>query len=219
MKPKLSDIVKILKQKANTSDTLYVSDPKNKRLKSYQDSMSLYRAYNNIPKGTFNYRPYKPSKGAVLQGVKNGVESYSGMEDAFSKDKIKPIKQYDYYRNNDASYIDGIYYAPQGKALTTGYIFKKPTEPVKYKKSEPKKPETKKEKPVKKNESKPVEKKQNVYEGTPVYSHDSGSGMPSALIGFRSKSGDTTYIQPEDYERFAVPKYGKAFIESKSKKK
>jgi hypothetical protein len=100
-----------------------------------------------------------------------------------------------------------------------GVHFKKPVQPVKYKKSEPKKSEPKKEEPSKKSVSKPIEKKQTVYEGTLVYSPGAGSGMPSALVGFMSKNGDTTYIQPEDYERFAVPKYGKAFIESKSKKK
>jgi hypothetical protein len=89
------------------------------------------------------------------------------------------------------------------------------------KKPIPKKQEViKKEEAVKNTEQPiPVEKKQNTYEGTPVYSPGSGSGLPSALVGFRGKSGDTTYIQPEDYERFAVPKYAKDFIKSKSNKK
>jgi hypothetical protein len=43
-------------------------------------------------------------------------------------------------------------------------------------------------------------------------------GGPSALVGFENK-GDTTYIQPDDYERFAVPGYGKRYIESKKKLK
>jgi hypothetical protein len=86
------------------------------------------------------------------------------------------------------------------------------------------KPEPKKElvkepvKEIKKEQPKPVEKKQNVYEGTPVYSPGAGSGLPSALVGFLNQKGDTTFIKPEDYERFAVPKYGKEFIESKKKK-
>jgi hypothetical protein len=85
-------------------------------------------------------------------------------------------------------------------------------------KVETKKPEPKKEEPVKKEELKPIERKQNIYEGSPVYSPGAGTGMGSALIGFLGQQGDTTYIKPEDYERFAVPKYGKAFIESKVKK-
>jgi len=95
-------------------------------------------------------------------------------------------------------------------------LYKKPVQPVEYKKPEPKKEpvkETKKEQP------KPVERKQNIYEGSPVYSPGTGSGLPSALIGFANQKGDTTYIKPEDYERFAVPKYGKEYIESKTTKK
>jgi hypothetical protein len=86
-------------------------------------------------------------------------------------------------------------------------------------KSQPKQEPVNKEQPVKKEELKPIERKQNVYEGSPVYSPGAGSGLPSALIGFLGQQGDTTYIKPEDYERFAVPKYGKEFIESKTKKK
>ena len=41
--------------------------------------------------------------------------------------------------------------------------YKKPVQPVQYRKPEPKKKEPVKEQP------KPVEKKQNVYEGTPAY--------------------------------------------------
>jgi hypothetical protein len=78
--------------------------------------------------------------------------------------------------------------------------------------------ESKKEQPVKKEQPKPVERKQNIYEGSPVYSPGVGSGLPSALIGFANQKGDTTYIKPEDYERFAVPKYAKEYIETKKQK-
>ena len=97
-------------------------------------------------------------------------------------------------------------------------INKTPVKP-KSKKVETKKPEPKKEEPIKKVEQpKPIERKQNIYEGSPVYSPGAGTGMGSALVGFANQKGDTTYIKPEDYERFAVPKYGKEFIESKKKK-
>jgi hypothetical protein len=90
----------------------------------------------------------------------------------------------------------------------------KPTStPVK--KTEPSKPAE----PIKKIEQpKPVEKKQNVYEGSPVYSGTVGSGGPSALVGFANQKGDTTFIKPEDYERFGVPKYGREYIEKATKK-
>jgi hypothetical protein len=106
------------------------------------------------------------------------------------------------------SYHDGSAWSP---------VYKKPVQPVVYKKPEPKK-EVKKPEPVKKEQSKPIERKQNIYEGSPVYSPGAGIGAGSALVGFTNQKGDTTYIKPEDYERFAVPKYGKAFIESKMKK-
>jgi hypothetical protein len=95
----------------------------------------------------------------------------------------------------------------------------KPTVKQESKKQESKKPELKKEEPIKKVEQpKPIEKKQNIYEGSPVYSPGAGIGAGSTLVGFANQKGDTTYIKPEDYERFAVPKYGKEFIESKKKK-
>lgn len=220
MKPKLSDIVKILKQKANTSDTLYVDDLKSARLRAYRDSLNLYNEGNRtIPKNAFNFRKYVPFKSSVEVSKINGISNYSGNVDPFAKEKIKPVRQYDFIASDTESYNNGEYFPPVENARKTRFLYKKPVQPVKYKKSEPKKPETKKEESAKKSVSKPVEKKQNVYEGSPVYSPGAGSGMPSALVGFRNKSGDTTYIQPEDYERFAVPKYGKAFIESKSKKK
>ena len=91
------------------------------------------------------------------------------------------------------------------------------------KKESVKKPEPVVEKPIQKPVEKVVEKPappkpMNRYEGRPVYSPGAGLGTPSALIGFENK-GDTTYIQPEDYERFAVPGYGKRYIESKKKLK
>jgi hypothetical protein len=83
------------------------------------------------------------------------------------------------------------------------------------------KPKPKKE--PKKEQPKPtptiVERKQNVYEGSPVYSGTVGSGGPSALVGFANQKGDTTYIKPEDYERFGVPKYGKEFIQNRKKQR
>ena len=91
-------------------------------------------------------------------------------------------------------------------------------------KSQPKQEVVKKKEPtpqpvIQKEQHKPVERKQNIYEGSPVYSPGVGSGLGSALIGFLGQQGDTTYIKPEDYERFAVPKYGKEFIESKKKQR
>lgn len=89
-------------------------------------------------------------------------------------------------------------------------VKKKPTPQPKPVQEQPTK---KPEKPI------PVERKQNTYEGSPAYSATLGSGEPSALVGFVNPQGDTTYIKPEDYQRYGVPAYGKEYIESKTKKK
>lgn len=94
-------------------------------------------------------------------------------------------------------------------------IYKKPVQPVVYKKPEPKQEVVKKPEPV-------VEKKApltDYFQGTPVYAptpyHGSGAG---AFVGYKTPQGDTVFVKPEDYERMGVPKYGREFIESKTKK-
>jgi hypothetical protein len=93
-----------------------------------------------------------------------------------------------------------------------------PSKPAPVKKTE--QPKLQPLEPIEKTEQpKPIERKQNIYEGSPVYSGTVGSGGPSALIGFANQKGDTTFIKPEDYERFGVPKYGKEFIQSRKKQR
>ena len=57
------------------------------------------------------------------------------------------------------------------------------------------------------------------FQGIPVYAptpyHGSGAG---AFVGYKTPQGDTMFVKPEDYERMAVPKYGREFIESQTKK-
>jgi len=168
--------------------TIYTENPKDSRLRAYNDSLNLYNLIESK----------KPSD------IKKLTDSYWRLKEQ-NKSSPKPTK---------SSKLGNI---------TFNEAYKKPVQPVVYKKPQPKvetkKPETKKEEPVKKVEQpKPIERKQNIYEGSPVYSPGAGIGAGSALVGFTNQKGDTTYIKPEDYERFAVPKYGKAFIESKVKK-
>ena len=260
MKPKLSDIVKILKQKDNTSDTLFVSDPKDKRIQAYKDSSDLYNFYLLQKQLDFKEDRYKPStyeklfggydtfkpegrkrQKELLENAKNLLKNNPRLKVGLHSYPVATLKEYeddgstDIYQPNIKP--KGIW---MGSALNSNYSNVQPKQEVLYRKEQPvpvkktkpkqkiikpqpkvetKKLEPKKKEPVKKEELKPIERKQNIYEGSPVYSPGAGSGMPSALVGFRNKSGDTTYIKPDDYERFAVPKYGKAFIESKSKKK
>lgn len=215
-----------IKPKNNiASDTLFVSDPKDVRIKGYQDSLKLYGTNAN----------HRMLSKAIKEGVykKDNPKSYSG--------NIKPIQ---YYKANIGNIVkmesEGrpyTYFQPEitkensskfyydeykttrdrktgEKVIANIPIYKKPTQPVRYKKSEEKKEEQTK------INTKPsvTSEKQNAYDGSPVYSPGAGSGMPSALVGFRGKDGEVTYIKPEDYKRFAVPEYGKKFIESKNSK-
>jgi hypothetical protein len=137
-------------------------------------------------------------------------------EDYIQARKSKPVltpgnKKGDAYyelKNNGEIYK---VYTKSGKLYPI--INKTPVKP-KSKKEEPAKPQ-----PKPQETKKPEPRPQNVYEGSPVYSPGVGSGLPSALIGFANQRGDTTYIKPEDYERFGVPKYGKEYIESKTTNK
>jgi hypothetical protein len=184
---------------------VYTENPRDPRLRAYQDSLKLHNlslkianrpngdiSYGRKPEGKFNKNFTAADAMEYLYPV---TPDEKAMVKLSNKSKILPTRHY------------------PGEA--GGVHFKKPVQPVQYRKPEPKK-----EQPVKKIEKpKPIERKQNVYEGSPVYSPGIGSGLPSALIGFANQQGDTTYIKPEDYERFAVPKYGKEFIESKKKQR
>ena len=110
---------------------------------------------------------------------------------------------------------------PKQEVILNPPVPKKPKpQPLKKKSTPQPTPQPIQEQPVKTVEQpKPVERKQNVYEGTPVYSATVGSGGPSALVGFANQKGDTTFIKPEDYERFGVPKYGKEFIQNRKKQR
>jgi hypothetical protein len=151
----------------------------------------------------------------VFYGFSNKMEKDPLWLDAVSLWGYDPIavKPYSMLTPEEKKLREQRYGKPQQQTVVTS---KPAVKPKQVTKPEPKKQEPVKE--IKKEQPKPVEKKQNVYEGTPVYSPGAGSGLPSALVGFLNQKGDTTFIKPEDYERFAVPKYGKEFIESKKKK-
>ena len=211
---------------------IYTENPKDSRIRAYQDSLSLYNQTQH------NLKPYKTS-GWPSSLLEKQLQKYWPSEISSMKSNPNDIGWYAINSENNSptgtgessTTTSGFKNKINPKILPVGkYIiktsdnaadfipkYKKPVQPVEYKKPEPKK-EVKKPEPVKKEQSKPIERKQNIYEGSPVYSPGAGTGMGSALVGFANQKGDTTYIKPEDYERFAVPKYGKEFIESKKKK-
>ena len=188
--------------------TLYVDNPRDPRLRAYNDSLSAY----NIDKAWEKFIRTVPDMKYTAEEIDKLSDKYrmpltkSSLRNLAVIDK-NGIRKTDYTRDvlvNDNQRRS--YYSP---------VYNKPKQRVEYRKPQPKKQE-----PVKKTEQpKPIERKQNVYEGSPVYSPGAGSGLRSALIGFANQKGDITYIKPEDYERFAVPKYGKEYIESKKKQR
>jgi hypothetical protein len=193
---------------------MYTDNPKDPRLRAYNDSLSLYKQSLNNMRTEGSDPDYK-KLGFV--SFKNSPETLNS-PDAFEKnDRSYPFQGSNISNNKNIIFNEkikptgfDITYIPRINSKQYSSVYKKPVQPVVYKKPEPKK-----EQPVKKEEPKPVERKQNIYEGSPVYSPGVGSGLPSALIGFANQKGDTTYIKPEDYERFAVPKYAKELIEKK----
>jgi hypothetical protein len=185
-----------------TVDTIYVDNPNNQRLRAYQDSLKLHNLslkIANRPNGDISYGR-KPEgefhKNFTAKDAMHYIYSVTPDETTMKKlsrkSKILPTR----------------YYPGEGG----GVYFKKPTKPVSYKKPEPKKQN------IEQVKQEVLQAIQNKYEGSPVYSSTSGSGGPSALVGFENK-GDTTFIKPEDFDRFAVPKYARQFIQNKSKKK
>jgi hypothetical protein len=186
-----------------TVDTVYVDNPNDPRLRAYQDSLKLHNlslkianrpngdiSYGRKPEGEFNKNFTAKDAMDYIYSV---TPDETTMKKLSRKSKILPTR----------------YYPGEGG----GVYFKKPTKPVSYKKPEPKKQDIEQ---VKKEVLQAI---QNKYEGSPVYYPSVGSGGPSALVGFESRQGDTTFIKPEDFDRFAVPKYARQFIQNKSKKK
>jgi len=140
-------------------------------------------------------------------------------ERKYGKKQNTPKKEEEYNKKHPPIYLSDPKDPRIGGYNEKGnqWLYKKPKSNSSKNKT-PLKKETKKQESIKKTEP-PIQKKQNIYEGTPVYSPGAGSGLPSALMGFINRKGDTSFIKPEDYERFAVPKYLKYFLESKNKKK
>jgi len=230
---------------------IIVSDPKDPRLKAYNDSLRLYKAYKMQEKlmgpggkpsdYKFKWNTDELKKGREKKIVK-GLEDIGPISEDFQskQDQFKEGFNFLTARREDKRLID--YYESLGfkpseimyhsspdvvsdkiRAIGTYFdgtaqspIYKKPVQPVEYRKPEPKQEVVKKPEPV-------VEKKApltDYFQGTSVYAptpyHGSGAG---AFVGYRTPQGDTVFVKPEDYERMAVPKYGREFIESKKKMK
>jgi hypothetical protein len=134
---------------------IVTNDPKDKRLKAYQDSLNLYNIYNKVyqerkksGKVTSEY-PYENFKIAPVAGKVNNVDAYvsNKKSDAYRKNEIQPISEYSYTDNSQDRYVDGEFYPGSKDATFFSHRFKKPVQPVVYKKPQSK-VETKKPEPI-----------------------------------------------------------------------
>jgi len=222
MKVDLKKLMQSIKNK-KSADTIYVSNPKDPRLKKYKDSLALYKQSVKSVGG----------EEEIVKSIFREEDRYNQWVKKQPKEKQKELRKLETEVRTPnlvkSKTVKGIKPAAwRGMMAVTDDpstwedampFYAKPKQPVEYRKPQPKKEEVVKKQEVVKKAEPVVERKQNVYEGTPIYSPGAGSGLGSALIGFRNKKGDTTYISPEDFVRFAVPSYGKKYIESKTKNK
>ena len=218
-----------------------VSDINDPRLRAYQDSLSAYNAAKRAWEARAKSLPLPDLLGGDLpyetisESIFNKKLTEAEKEKQYSP---KTFKDYKYYKNNPYWKVTQPALDMMNRAVRSAKVFpeknigvagvedlgqdlrylpfyKKPVQPVVYKKPEPKQEVVKKPEPV-------VEKKApltDYFQGTPIYAptpyHGSGAG---AFVGYRTPQGDTVFVKPEDYERMGVPKYGREFIESKTKK-
>jgi len=226
-------------QLGKTVPPLNVSNPNDPRLKAYNDSLSIYNTtsqqYKNIKK-TGKLRDSDVDVDSEKKySFKDYMDEYNRPNSDFNifnsgtNSKMQPINVSQFRGKGILGYLDygrqAQYKKPEQEVVLNppSNVPKKPQpkpKPQPVKKKPTHQPKPVQEQPTKKPEQPiPVERKQNTYEGSPVYSATLGSGAPSALVGFANPQGDTTYIKPEDYQRYGVPAYGKELIESKTKKK
>lgn len=131
--------------KLSEKEPIIVSNPKDPRLKAYRDSLNLYNKYLSDVKWAANY--FKTTPKSVL-------ESYKPLRKSVDSEEYK--KLYDYQRNYEdlKNNIKPTAIYAYGEHPFSGVReYKKPTQPVIYKKFES---EIKKEEAPKKEESKPV---------------------------------------------------------------
>jgi hypothetical protein len=178
---------------------IYVDNPRDPRLRAYNDSLRLYNT-----EAAYRKQFRKSYTPAQKKAFYKAQEANYNFGDIGKSNRILPV--------SDLLSVNFI--APDG---SPDYIntYKKPVQPVIYRKPEP----------VPAPVAKPAAVQQaptpraNYFQGTPVYAPTpyAGSGA-GAFVGYRSAQGDTVYVKPQDYERMGVPAYGKQFIESRVKK-
>jgi len=178
-------------KKPKNKETLYVDRNTiggQRRYQAYQDSLALYNLYKDIPVNAFDFRRYVPTRTAALTNTINNLNNYSGDLDVFKEDKIKPYQEYSFIIDTDESYNNGVYYPAQRNVTATGFLYKKPTEPVEY-------------------ERKQIDKLP--YKGIPQYIPEQSLMIPPTN-NQQFKAG-----YPDDQDWFEVSAKGKRYLRPK----
>jgi N-acetyl-anhydromuramyl-L-alanine amidase AmpD len=185
------------------STPIYTDNPKDPRLRAYNDSLKLYNRSDYF-KNIGEFTPY-------VNGKQRGIYFNEYLDNDFSNGFIAPIGARQFKDKNNQYIVE----FP---------VYKKPVQPVIYRKPKPKEVAKKKEEikqqPVTEQQFIPIQQQASPtrYEGQPVYAPTPYSPQSGALVGFKTTQGDTMYIKPEDYQRMGVPGYGREFIEKNSKR-
>ena len=131
-------------KQSSKKESIITNDPKDPRLKAYQDSLSLYNLYEKVyrdakksDKVTSEY-PYEDFQISPVVGKVGDVDAYRSnvKANAYKKKEIKPITEYSYLADSQDRYIDGQFYPGKKDATFFSHRFKKPVQPVVYKKPE-----------------------------------------------------------------------------------
>jgi hypothetical protein len=122
---------------------IIVNDPKDPRLKAYQDSLNIYNKSNKLQK---DLKARLATPWSELKKY-NSIDDIMKRKEELKKNKIKPIGETSpyFFKDDNGGYASHPKYTNQ-----TIPVYKKPTKPVNYQQPEPSKVEVKKVKGSKK---------------------------------------------------------------------
>jgi YHS domain-containing protein len=202
--------------------TIYTENPKDKRIKSYQDSLSLYNKFKDAKSNyinTITSKGFNPSyveewttDGYVDKDVnpKIGAIKYGILQNpggGFDRDEKGNPRYFNYYPTKSGKELKVYLDTDLGKAISTRYpIYKKPVQPVKYKKPEPKKPESKPQRETKKDLVVPISKME-----TPTALNKTVPNLPYRV----DYSGNSQYFASDKEGEEFIKNLNKDFMENK----
>jgi hypothetical protein len=177
-------------------EPIYVDNPRDPRLRAYQDSLNLYNKTKDIQNPKY-YTDGDPSW-YNWKGNRKDAEKF------MRKNNID--LDYEYYRTNKfPGKIQPIKTGDFGEGMKYP-IYKKPTQPVEYKKSEPKKPESKPQRETKKDLVVSISKME-----TPTALNKTVPNLPYRV----DYSGNSQYFASDKEGEEFIKNLNKDFMENK----